>query len=178
VADRLDVPASYVAAAPARIPAPTRAAQDPGREGTAAPAVPPGDAATIESERLHLAAALGAGAAGREALAQLTDEHLSSPVARRARTYLLENFDDPLAGLSRDDAELAALVAGIALQSEEGGGTPDEVLRTGFLQLELRRIERLLRHARRDADFDRQGLLAAERQRVKDEMSAVMGRAQ
>jgi DNA primase len=175
VADRLDVPASYVAAAPARAPAPASAANDAGRADTPPPV---GAAATVEAERLHLAAALSAGAAGREALTQLTDEHLSSPVARRARTYLLGNFDDPLAGLSRDDAELAELVAGIAVQAEEGGGTPDEVLRTGFLQLELRRIERLLRHARRDADFDRLGLLAAERQRIKDEMNAVMGRAQ
>jgi DNA primase len=180
VADRLDVPASYVAAAPERVQARPAAAapQDPGREDAQAPAGPPGASAAVEAERLHLAAALGAGAAGREALAELTDEHLSSPVSRRARAYLLENFDDPLAGLSRDDAELAALVAGIALQAEEGGGTPDEVLRSGFLQLELRRIERQMRHARRDADFDLQGRLAAERQRVKDEMSAVMGRAQ
>jgi hypothetical protein len=59
------------------------------------------------------------------------------------------------------------------LADEEPSSEP--VLRLGFLQLELRRIERELRHAEKDDDFDRQRRLWSERETVRQGISHVMG---
>jgi DNA primase len=197
VADRLDVPADYVVTAvadaprrPPVAPAPRPAAEygDPGPEWAGDPGAgqsshaaspPPATAgagsATLEAERIFLALCLAAGARGREYLEQLTPDHLSSAVLQRVRDHLLEHFDDPLAGLDPADAELAALVAGIALRAEEGEPAEAPLLRMSFLALELRRIDRAIRHARQDGDLARQTELAGARQQVRRDMDAVMG---
>jgi hypothetical protein len=204
VADRLDVPADYVVTAVANAPrrpapGPTTAAPagspgfgdpgddwsgDPGPErahggpagsGTAPPAVAGPGSATLEAERIFLALCLASGAPGREQLERLTPEHLSSVVLRRVRDHLLEHFDDPLAALDPTDGELAALVAGIALRAEEGEPAEAPLLRMSFLALELRRIDREIRHSRQDGDLARQTELAGARQQVRRDMDAVMG---
>jgi DNA primase len=198
VADRLDLPADYVvtavASAPSRpAPAPAAATGDPGPEwggrpgaepgpggaggsGAAvpAPAAGPGSAA-LEAERIFLALCLASGPRGRAHLERLTPDHLSSVVLQRVRTHLIEHFDDPLVDLDREDGELAALVAGIALRAEEGEPAEEPLLRMSFLALELRRIDREIRHARQDGDLARQSELAGARQQVRRDMDAVMG---
>ena len=195
VADRLDVPTDYVVTAVAnapRRPTPVVAASagssgsgdpgpewggDPGPEQVhAGPAAVAGPAAAgLEAERIFLALCLASGPAGRDYLDQLTPEHLSSDVLQRVRVHLLEHFDDPLADLDPEDGELAALAAGIALRAEEGEPAEAPLLRMSFLALELRRIDREIRHSRQDGDLARQTELAAARQQVRRDMDAVMG---
>ncbi len=189
VADRLDVPNDYVAAAvasspPRRVAAPT---PDPGsnygdpgpeRSSTApasAPAAAGPGAAPLEAERIFLALCLASGTRGREQLEQLSPEHLSSDVLRRVREHLLAHFDNPLDGLDPADSELAALVAGIAVRADEGEPAEAPLLRMSFLALELRRIDREVRRSRQDGDLDRQTELASARQQVRRDMDAVMG---
>jgi DNA primase len=193
VADRLDVPADYVvtavANAPRRPPPPVPAASgdrgpdwadDPGPEGPGRPPAQPAGAAgpaaaALEAERIFLALCLASGPRGRDYLERLTPDHLSSAVLVQVRTHLIEHFDDPLAGLDPEQGELAALVAGIALRAEEGEPAEEPLLRMSFLALELRRIDRAIRHARQDGDLGRQSELAAARQQVRRDMDAVMG---
>ncbi|HYI98306.1 MAG TPA: DNA primase [Thermoleophilaceae bacterium] len=202
VADRLQVPDSYVVTllrdstrSSARRP-PAAAFGDPGPEhhpgsgtstasdggsepsagGGASVAAGPG-AAALEAERVFLALCLAAGSVGREYLDRLQPEHLSSASLRRARKYLSANFDDPLAELDPDDAELAGLVAGIAVRAEEGEPAEEPLLRMSFLALELRRIDREVRRARQEGDLESQVELANARQRVRRDMDAVMGQA-
>jgi hypothetical protein len=59
------------------------------------------------------------------------------------------------------------------LADEEPSSEP--ALRLGFLQLELRRIERELRHAGQGDDFDRQRQLFTERESVREAIGHVMG---
>jgi DNA primase len=196
VADRLDVPADYVVTAVANAPrrpasaAPAPASSssygdpgpewggDPGPEQSHAASSPaaagPGSAG-LEAERIFLALCLASGPSGREYLEQLTPEHLSSAVLQRVRLHLLGHFDDPLAELDPEDGELAALVAGIALRAEEGETAEAPLLRMSFLALELRRIDREIRHSRQDGDLARQTQLAGARQQVRRDMDAVMG---
>jgi DNA primase len=196
VADRLDVPADYVVTAvanaprrpPPAAPAPASSSSygdpgpewggDPGPEQSPAATSPaaagPGSAG-LEAERIFLALCLASGPSGREYLEQLTPEHLSSAILQRVRVHLLDHFDDPLAELDPEDGELAALVAGIALRAEEGETAEAPLLRMSFLALELRRIDREIRHSRQDGDLARQTELAGARQQVRRDMDAVMG---
>jgi len=191
VADRLDVPADYVVTAVANAPrrpppAPVAVPDgDPGPEwagdpvtesGPRAPVASAGPgAAALEAERIFLALCLASGTHGREYLEQMTPDHLSSEILERVRLHLLDHFDDPLADLDPEDGELAALVAGIALRAEEGEPAEAPLLRMSFLALELRRIDREIRHSRQDGDLARQSELAGARQQVRRDMDAVMG---
>ncbi|MDP9136166.1 MAG: DNA primase, partial [Actinomycetota bacterium] len=188
VADRLDVPADYVVTAVAnapRRPPPVAAGGDPGPQWSGDPGpeqgagpggpAPGAGSPALEAERIFLALCLASGPRGRDQLEQLTPEHLSSAVLKDVRTHLLEHFDDPLAGLDPANGELSALVAGIALRAEEGEPAEEPLLRMSFLALELRRIDREIRHSRQDGDLARQAELAAARQQVRRDMDAVMG---
>jgi DNA primase len=193
VANGLDIQPSRVVHAidstprrPATRPTPSspHGSGDPGPEqpdrsgGSAGGSVPatagPGSAA-LEAERIFLALCLASGPRGREHLERLTPDHLSSAVLKDVRTHLLEHFDDPLTGLDPANGELAALVAGIALRAEEGEPAEEPLLRMSFLALELRRVDREIRHSRQDGDLARQTELAAARQQVRRDMDAVMG---
>ncbi len=180
VADRLDVPAEYVSAAPARAArgAPRAAVSvDPGpeREAAAGPAATSAGELSVAAERAFLALCLASGERGREYLARLSDEHLSSPSVRAARAHLAASFDDPLAGLPEEDPAVAALVTGVAMAAQEQGEATEPVLHMSFLQLELRRIDRELRRAAHEDDFTLRTALAGARQRVRQEMDQVMG---
>ncbi len=177
VSDRLDVPADYVAATAERAPRAEPAATQGPRPDAGQGAAPAAGAAAVGAEQAYLALCLASGPAGRDALAELSDAHLSSAAMRRARDHLHEHFDDPLEGLPQEDAELAALVAGIAIRADEEGAASADALRMSFLQLELRHLDREVRRARSDGDLGRQGELAEARQQVRTEMNAAMGQA-
>jgi DNA primase len=170
VSDRLDVPASNVVTELAE-PVGTVTVQRVQREP--APALTALDA-VARAERSCLAMCVGRGALGQRYLLRMTDDHLTSAPMREARDWLKEHFDTPLAGLEAEEPTLAALVTDIvALADEEPSN--DAVLRLSFFQLELRRIERALRHAEREGDYGRQRELWEEREGVRDGISAVMG---
>jgi DNA primase len=169
VADRLDVPAEYVRAAPARARAPV-----PARASTQSSRPSPGEIA-FRAEREFLVRCLASGDLGREYLARPSDAQLSSDAMRRAREHLALHFDDPLAGLPEEEPALAALVTDVALASQEQTATPEAVLQMSILQLEKRRIEREIRRAAQEGDHRRQSELAAAEQRVRGELDAVMG---
>ena len=117
---------------------------------------------------------VGRGELGHRYLLRMTDDHLTSAPMREARDWLKAHFDSPLAGLEAEEPTLAALVTDVvALADEEPSN--DAVLRLSFFQLELRRIERALRHAEREGDHGRQRELWEEREGVRDGISAVMG---
>jgi DNA primase len=176
VADKLDVPAPSLVtelatarpAAPAAPPQPLPA--DPG------PVTPPVAAldAVARGERSFLAMCVGRGELGHRYLVRLTDEHLTSAPLREARDWLKDHFDSPLAGLESEEPTLAAIVTDVvALGDEEPSN--DAVLRLSFFQLELRRIERALRHAERAGDHERARELWEEREGVRGGISEVMG---
>jgi DNA primase len=178
-ADRLDVPADYVLAAPA--PAVIRRSYGGGDPGPEQP--PPSSSvvaggfgeASLAAERAYLSMCLASGALGRGYLERLSEEHLSSPALRSARAHLVASFDDPLAGLPEDDPATAAVVTGVAMAAQEQGEATEPALRMSYLQLELRRIERELRRASQSEDNARRMELAGARQQVRRDMDQVMG---
>ncbi|HEX8743934.1 MAG TPA: DNA primase [Thermoleophilaceae bacterium] len=169
LADRLDVPFDYVTSSVAVAPPRAVPASEPAPVVTPAPSD-----AVARTERTFLAMCLAGGEAGRAYLGRLGDEHFSSDALRRARKHLVENFDDPLAGLPADDPALTALVTDIAMRDEE---VTERLLDLTFGQLELRRVQRLLRRAERDGDLDRQRQLAPEQVRIKNQINELMGQA-
>jgi DNA primase len=170
VSDRLDVPASNVVtelAEPVGTVTVERVRREPAPALTALDAVARG-------ERSFLAMCVRRGELGHRYLLRMTDDHLTSAPMREARDWLKGHFDSPLVGLEAEEPTLAALVTDIvALADEEP--SDDAVLRLSFFQLELRRIERALRHAEREGDYGRQRELWEEREGVRDGISAVMG---
>jgi hypothetical protein len=89
---------------------------------------------------------------------------------------LLQGFDAPLASLPADDPSLAAGVAEVAMLADEEPSS-EPALRLGFLQLDLRRIERALRAARERSDFVRVRELWGAREEVRGALVALMGEA-
>jgi hypothetical protein len=178
VADRLDVPVDYVTSArpaPRRepVPAPDPVAGDPGPEVPAS-ARTPGEA-TLGVEREFLTRCLASGELGRDFLARLSDEHLSSPTSVAARAHLIQSFDDPLAGLPDHDPALGALVNAVVMAAHEQPPSSEAVLRMSFLQLEQRRIARELRGGAQESDTGRRTELAAALQQVRRELDQMMG---
>jgi DNA primase len=126
------------------------------------------------AERAFLAMCLSQGEIGKEYLARVTDGHLSSEALRLTRDHLLAHFADPLADRPADDPAIAATITEVVMLADEEPSS-EPALRLGFLQLELRRIERELRHAGQGDDFDRQRELWSERENVREAIGNVMG---
>jgi DNA primase len=177
VADKLDVPAPSLVTelATARPVAPAVLPQaSPAGPGAVAPPATAALDAVARAERSFLAMCVGRGDLGHRYLLRLTDDHLTSAPLREARDWLKAHFDSPLAQLESEEPTLAAIVTDVvALGDEEP--SDDAVLRLGFFQLELRRIERALRHAERAGDFELQRRLFEEREGVRGGISEVMG---
>jgi DNA primase len=168
LSDRLDVPREYLLAnSPAHFSRPT-----PGADAPAAPRVLRLDA-TARVERSFLTMCVSS-ELGREYVERLADDHFSSAPLRRVRDHLAGHWDDPLAALPQDDPMLAALIKDVVMRADENHVSED-VLRLDFLQLELRRVDRRLRHAEQDGDFEAQRALAPERQGLKAQIDELMG---
>jgi DNA primase len=165
LSDRLDVDPKYleaqlqepIATAPAR-PAPARVLRLD---------------ATARAERSFLTTCVGSDV-GDEYIERLTDDHFSSAPLRRVRRHLAAHWHDPLASLPEEDPMLSALIKDVVMRADETHVSED-VLRLDFLQLELRRVERRLRHAEQDGDFEAQRALAPERQGLKAQIDELMG---
>jgi len=96
-------------------------------------------------------------------------------VLRRARDHLITHPGDPLADLPVDDRDLAALLTALAARAADWDTPGEGRLGVDFLYLEKRRIERELRQARADQDFESQGKLAAALQEVRGKLDTAMG---
>jgi hypothetical protein len=86
----------------------------------------------------------------------------------------MSHFADPLSQLPADDPGIAATITEVVMLADEEPSS-EPALQLGFLQLELRRIERELRHAGQGDDFDRQRELWSERENVREAIGHVMG---
>ena len=133
--------------------------------------------AVSSTERAFLAMCLAQGETGRKYLDGLHDDHFSSQPLRRVRDHLRSHFGDPLAELPEDDPAIAALITQIAFMADESTGS-EVALQLSWLQLEMRRIDRGLRHAEQSADYEAQRTLARERQERHREFGELMGQTQ
>jgi DNA primase len=168
LSDRLDVPRDYLLA---QSPAPI-SRQEPMADGPAAPRTIRLDG-VAKAERLFLTRCVSS-ELGREYVDRLAPDHFSSGPLRQVRDHLSQHWDDPLAALPDDDPMLSALIKDVVMRADETHVSED-VLRLDFLQLELRRVERRLRHAEQEADFEAQRALAPERQGLKAQIDELMG---
>jgi DNA primase len=138
-------------------------------------AAPPPISQTVRQERLFLAQCVAVPEAGAAALARIEiDELLTSKAMRSAASQLQGRLRTPLADLPPDDEPLARTIADIVTQA---GRVPDpsaERLEHTRLVLELGRLERAINRAR--ADGTGISALAAERERLREEMQAVVAR--
>ncbi len=176
VSDRLEVPASYLAVGgtngaslAARVPASEQAARAAVANRRAQPRA---NTPSELSERAFLAMCVGQPRLGRELLQHVGEDHLSERM-QPVREHLLEHLDDPLSDLP-DEEPVAALVTEIAMLAESEPSS-EPILRLSFLQLELRRVERALRGAARERDFERQRELLEERERARERVAELMG---
>ncbi|HEY5195456.1 MAG TPA: hypothetical protein VIJ51_00355, partial [Solirubrobacteraceae bacterium] len=126
-------------------------------------------------EQAFLALCIALPEAGRQALEDVeVDAIFTGEVNRRAALHLRRNIDSPGAGLD-DDAELAALLAELAVRSTQAPAHVAQ-LEVERLQLELSRIDRELAAARATGNG---GLsdLAARRRPVKADLERALTRA-
>ena len=124
-------------------------------------------------ERIFLAMCVSSGDRGREYLEQLTDEHLSSDVLRRARAWIAEHFDSPTRGLPLDDEQLAHAVSEIVVRSS-GQPAGERALEVGFLGLERTRLEGAIKQAGEAEDFDLQRELSSRRTEITERIVRLM----
>jgi len=171
VADKLDLAPQVVTISLQSAPRQAAEAQQP-REGQRRPERLLDGAS--RGERAFLAMCISQGEAGKAYLARVSDGHLSSEALRLTRDHLLAHFAEPLAELPADDPVIAATITEVVMLADEEPSS-EPALRLGFLQLELRRIERELRHAGQGDDFDRQRELWSERENVREAIGHVMG---
>jgi DNA primase len=101
-------------------------------------------------ERALLAMCIASPKEGREILARLTPDHLSSPVVIRAWQWLSDHLDAPMTGLPRDD-ELVSLITNLVMTSERDPGSR-ESMELNLLQLEQHMLEDRLGAARERGD--------------------------
>jgi DNA primase len=121
-------------------------------------------------ERALLAMCITQPREGREFLERLTPEHLSSPLAVRARDWLAGHLEAPLSGLPRDDEELVSLVTQLAMTAEREPASR-EAMELNFLQLEQRRLEDRLGDAREQGDDEEFTRLSRERAGLADRIA-------
>jgi DNA primase len=173
LSDRLDVPRNYLldmASTSATRHLPAAAASEPARAATPRPALD----AVVSAERSFLTKCVLSSELGLEYVERLSDDHFSSGPLRRVRRHLAQHWQDPLAALPEDDPQLVAAIKDVVMRADETHVSED-VLRLDFLQLELRRVDRRLRHAEQDGDLGAQRTLAPERQGLRSQIDELMG---
>jgi DNA primase len=128
-------------------------------------------------ERIFLAMCVSSGEQGRKYLERLSDEHFSSELLARARTWILGHFESPTAGLSGQDERLARTVSEIVVRASSEP-TSEQALEVGFLGLEQHRLEGAIRQAGDAQDFERQRELSLERNKVTETIARLMSEEQ
>jgi DNA primase len=166
VADRLDLSEHLLAPLMARRPA----RRFERAEGAVSDAATRGE----RWERIFLAMCVSGGDRGRAYLDRLSEDHLSSEVLRRARTWIFEHFESPTVGLGQGDEELARVVSEIVVRAS-GQPADERALEVGFLGLERRRLEREIKQAAVSEDYELQRRLSRERNQITEEIVRLMG---
>ena len=128
-------------------------------------------------EREFLMMCVADPANGREYLERLEDDHFTSGALRRVRDHVVAHLDDPLGELPEDDPTLAALITDVAMRGRDEEHPSSERLRLTFLELEFRRVNRVLRHAANAGNLERQRELWPVRESVKVQIDELMGQA-
>ena len=114
--------------------------------------------------------------AGAPLLEQLDpEEHLTSPLVRRAAVHLQKHLAAPAEGLPPDDEDLARLIREMAVRAGEAESGP-AALEVEWLQLELSRVDRAILAAREAGGGD-VGALAKERADLRVRLEDAVGRA-
>ena len=171
ISSRLELSFAQVAQLASQLSARSGNGRAPSPEPEVQPPLSPG----VRQERLFLALCVAIPAAGEAALTRIDiDQLLTSNAMRSAARQLQRRLRTPLADLPPGDEPLARTVADIVAQA---GRVPDpsaERLEHTRLVLELGRLERAINRARADGT----GIsgLAAERERLREEMQAVVAR--
>jgi DNA primase len=171
VADRLDVPTRYLEM--------ELSSPQPSAPVAVSPEAPttlprPSIDAVARAERTFLAMCLAQSQVGHGYIDRLEPDHFSSEGMRRVRDHLASHFDNPLADLPEDDPSLSAQITEVTMLAEEEPAS-EEVLQLSFLQLELRRVERALRHAEQGGDFELQRSLWPAREELRGRIDQLMG---
>jgi DNA primase len=165
VAERLDLdPAMVMGRVVAATPTSGGREQATPQASRAEPQRPPRAAELTSRERREralLAMCIAIPGEGKEYLARLTDAHLS-PTGLRAAAWLREHPEDPASDLPHDDAELAGLIAELAIMSREEPAS-HEAMELNFLLLEQRRLEGEIAAAGERGDYERRAALSRER---------------
>jgi DNA primase len=171
VADRLDADPGLVAR---RVEqgggrrAPDRA---PAVETAMTPPAPPAESGNGQrqalsarelQERALFAMCIAAPKEGREYLARLTPDHLSSDLVRRAWEWLTDHLASPMDGLPRDDEELVSLVTQLVMTAEREPASR-ESMELNLMQLEQHMLEDRLGAARERGDDAETMRLSRER---------------
>jgi DNA primase len=112
-------------------------------------------------ERALLAMCIALPDEGKEYLARLTDEHLSSSGVR-ARGWLREHPEDPASNLPRDDTELAGLIAELVILAHDEPASR-EAMELNYLLLEQRRLEAEIAVAGGEGNPEHRAALSRER---------------
>jgi DNA primase len=170
VSDKLDfdpptVKSRVVAAQPAS--GGGMAARTAASSGRGSDAVPPRRSASAaltsreRRERALLAMCIALPAEGREYLARLTEEHLSTSGARVA-AWLREHPEDPASNLPHDDDELAGLIAELVILAHDEPASA-ESMELNYLLLEQRRLESRIAAAGEAGDYEGRAALSRER---------------
>jgi hypothetical protein len=116
---------------------------------------------------------VSSGESGRDYLERLSDEHLSSDVLRRARSWIAGHFETPTLGLPTDDEQLAHAVSEIVVRSS-GQPAGERALEVGFLGLERRRLEGAIKKAGESEDFEQQRELSLRRTEITERIMRLM----
>lgn len=93
-----------------------------------------------------MAACLANPREGKHKLTDTEDWMLSTPLMRELRKWLLENFENPLAGAAELKHELRDAVTEVSMISERETASA-QVVELGFLQLEVTGLERAIANA-------------------------------
>ncbi|MHB8659440.1 MAG: DNA primase [Solirubrobacteraceae bacterium] len=133
-------------------------------------------AQSVRSERTLLTLCVAAPDAGADLLARIDpDELLTDDVLRRAARHLAGRTRAPLADLPPGDEPLARVVADLVARAGRAGPLGAERLEHAHLVLERERLSRAILRARATGS---PGIseLAHERERVAEQIRAVVGR--
>jgi DNA primase len=171
IASRLELSFTQVAQLASQLQAPPPNGRSPSSAPEPQAPLSPG----VRHERLYLALCVAVPAAGETAIEEIeVDELLTSNAMRSAARQLQGRLRTPLADLPPGDEVLARTIADIVAQA---GRVPDpsaERLEHTRLVLELGRLERAINRAR--ADGTGISALAVERERLREQMQAVVAR--
>jgi DNA primase len=152
---------------------PTAAAPDDGGGAAPGPQMPRSDDALFSRrerrERSLLAMCIAKPEEGRQYLARLEPDHLSSPLTVRAVEWLKVHLDNPTEGLDPDDRELSTLIAAMVMGSDRGQ-VGEGSIRRNFMELELVALENQIAVAATEGDPDQKAKLSRQRSQLVDDL--------